>query len=29
MAQGYKIGEPQVVEAQGLKTFLIEVWKVK
>ncbi len=24
-AQGYKIGEPQIVEAQGLKAFLVEV----
>jgi uncharacterized membrane protein len=26
-AQGYKIGEPQVIEAQGLKAFLVEVRK--
>ena len=26
-AQNYKIGEPQIVEAQGLKAFLVEVWK--
>jgi uncharacterized membrane protein len=26
-ARGYKIGEPQVIEAQGLKAVLIEVWK--
>lgn len=26
-AQGYKIGEPQVFEAQGLKAFLVEVQK--
>ena len=25
--QGYRIGEPQVFEAQGLKAFLVEVWK--
>lgn len=28
-AQGYKIGEPQVFEAQGLKAFLVEVEKGK
>ncbi len=26
-AQNYKIGEPQVFEAQGLKAFLVDVWK--
>ena len=26
-ARGYRIGEPQVIEAQGLKAFLVEVWK--
>ncbi len=27
IAKGYKIGEPQIFEAQGLKAFLVEVWK--
>lgn len=26
-AQNYKIGEPRVFEAQGLKAFLVDVWK--
>ena len=26
-AQNYKIGEPQIFEAQGLKAFLVEFWK--
>ena len=26
-ARDYRIGEPQVIEAQGLKAFLVEVWK--
>ncbi|MCY7347497.1 MAG: glycosyltransferase family 39 protein, partial [Pyrinomonadaceae bacterium] len=28
-AQNYKIGEPQIFEAQGLKAFLAEVWKIE
>ncbi len=28
-AHGYQVGEPQVVEAQGLKAFLVEVQKEK
>ncbi len=27
IAKGYQIGEPQIFEAQGLKAFLVEVWK--
>lgn len=27
IAQGYKIGKPQIFEAQGVKAFLVEVWK--
>jgi uncharacterized membrane protein len=26
-AQNYRIGEPQIYEAQGLKAFLVEIWK--
>jgi len=26
-AQGYRVGEPQIFEAQGLKAFLVQVWK--
>ena len=29
LLKNYKIGEPKFVEAQGLKAFLVEVWKVK
>lgn len=25
--KGYKIGEPKIIEAQGMKAFLVEVWK--
>jgi hypothetical protein len=27
IAKGYQIGEPEVFEAQGLKAFLVRVWK--
>jgi hypothetical protein len=28
IAKGYKIGEPRIFEAQGLKAFLVRVWKI-
>ncbi len=27
ISKGYRIGKPQIFEAQGLKAFLVEVWK--
>lgn len=27
ISKGYRIGEPQIFEAQGLKAFLVRVWK--
>ena len=29
ISKGYKIGEPQIFEAQGLKAYLVEVWKIE
>ena len=27
ISKGYRIGEPQIFEAQGLRAFLVEIWK--
>ena len=29
ISQNYKLGEPKLIEAQGLKAFIVEVWKEK